>query len=183
MKNKYGFTIVELLIVIVVIAILAAVTIVVYNGIQSRAKVTQQTTAIAQYVKAIHIYIADKGTLPVIITTPGNAFACINPPTSSPPCYGPATAETTTATDTLTANMRDYISSTPAFLSGEPILLAYASGASTGTSFEDDTYFWARFPVVLSSCPSIGGLRPTDGGLASYDIVGSKTVCRYLIAR
>lgn len=33
-----GFTIVELLIVVVVIAILAAITIVSYNGIQERAK-------------------------------------------------------------------------------------------------------------------------------------------------
>ena len=38
MKAK-GFTIVELLIVIVVIGILAAITIVAYNGIQERAKV------------------------------------------------------------------------------------------------------------------------------------------------
>jgi len=38
-KSK-GFTIVELLIVIVVIAILAAITIVAYNGIQQRAKTT-----------------------------------------------------------------------------------------------------------------------------------------------
>lgn len=35
-KNKQGFTIVELLIVVVVIAILAAITIVAYNGIQNR---------------------------------------------------------------------------------------------------------------------------------------------------
>ena len=38
MKKDRGFTIVELLIVIVVIAILAAITIVAYNGIQNRAK-------------------------------------------------------------------------------------------------------------------------------------------------
>lgn len=36
--NKRGFTIVELLIVIVVIAILAAITVAGYSGIQSRAK-------------------------------------------------------------------------------------------------------------------------------------------------
>lgn len=41
-KNKErGFTIVELLIVIVVIAILAAITIIAYNGIQNRAKTAQ----------------------------------------------------------------------------------------------------------------------------------------------
>ena len=38
MRKDSGFTIVELLIVIVVIAILAAITIVAYNGIQNRAK-------------------------------------------------------------------------------------------------------------------------------------------------
>lgn len=34
-----GFTLVELLIVIVVIAILAAISVVAYNGIQTRAKI------------------------------------------------------------------------------------------------------------------------------------------------
>ena len=37
MKSRSGFTIVELLIVIVVIAILAAISVVAYSGIQSRA--------------------------------------------------------------------------------------------------------------------------------------------------
>ena len=40
-RGVKGFTIVELLIVIVVIAILAAISIVAYNGIQSRANNTK----------------------------------------------------------------------------------------------------------------------------------------------
>lgn len=41
LKDEKGFTIVELLIVIVVIGILAAITIVAFNGVQNRAKAAQ----------------------------------------------------------------------------------------------------------------------------------------------
>lgn len=55
-KSKSGFTIVELLIVIVVIAILAAITIVAYNGIQQRARNTQVISGVNTYVKALQSY-------------------------------------------------------------------------------------------------------------------------------
>ena len=48
-----GFTIVELLIVIVVIAILAAITIVAYNGIQKRALTAQYASAADSISKVI----------------------------------------------------------------------------------------------------------------------------------
>ncbi len=57
-KNKNGFTIVELLIVVVVIAILAAITIVAYNGIQNRAKESSAQSAASQSGKKVAQYSA-----------------------------------------------------------------------------------------------------------------------------
>lgn len=50
---KKGFTIVELLIVVVVIAILAAITIVAYNGISNRSRVSALQSELSQAVKAV----------------------------------------------------------------------------------------------------------------------------------
>jgi len=52
-KNKQsGFTIVELLIVVVVIAILAAITIISYNGIQERARISGAQSFSAQVTRS-----------------------------------------------------------------------------------------------------------------------------------
>lgn len=56
-KNKHkGFTIVELLIVIVVIAILATISIVAYNGIQNRAYGSSAQSDLANAAKKAEIY-------------------------------------------------------------------------------------------------------------------------------
>lgn len=62
--KQTGFTIVELLIVIVVIAILATLTIVAYNGIQTRSKNVKTTVAVAAWVKAFKLYQADNNSYP-----------------------------------------------------------------------------------------------------------------------
>lgn len=56
MNKGRGFTIVELLIVVVVIAILAVITIVVYNGIQSRGSASRVATNIKNIEKALVMY-------------------------------------------------------------------------------------------------------------------------------
>lgn len=64
-NKQRGFTIVELLIVIVVIAILAAISIVAYNGIQARAADSNIKSAAANIQKSIQLWQIDTGILPV----------------------------------------------------------------------------------------------------------------------
>lgn len=62
-KTRSGFTIVELLIVIVVIGILAAITIVAYNGVQNRAKATAIADGIKKAEKAFRLKAIGDGQM------------------------------------------------------------------------------------------------------------------------
>lgn len=62
-KQK-GFTIVELLIVIVVIGILAAISIVAYNNVTQKARDDQRLTNARNVVNALSSYHAENGTWP-----------------------------------------------------------------------------------------------------------------------
>ncbi len=66
MKLQRGFTIVELLIVIVIIAILAAFIVISYNGIQLRAENSKTTTAVQAYKKALLQYAVENNAYPSI---------------------------------------------------------------------------------------------------------------------
>lgn len=71
-----GFTIVELLIVIVIIGILAAIVVVAYNGITSNARDTQLLARGKEIVKAIERYYVDKGYYPQIQDANGTESTC-----------------------------------------------------------------------------------------------------------
>jgi prepilin-type N-terminal cleavage/methylation domain-containing protein len=66
-KQAAGFTIVELLIVIVVIGILAAITIVAYNGIQERARVATVTADLSGAAKQLAVFEVDAGSYPATL--------------------------------------------------------------------------------------------------------------------
>ncbi|MDB5162804.1 MAG: hypothetical protein JWN28_411 [Candidatus Saccharibacteria bacterium] len=63
-KISSGFTIVELLIVVVVIAILASITIIAFSGITQRAAQASLQASIKQAATLIDIYKVDNGTYP-----------------------------------------------------------------------------------------------------------------------
>lgn len=100
MKRKaYGFTIVELLIVIVVIGILAAVSIVAYNGINNRARVASASSALDQARKKLDLYKVENGSYPADLSTAGIA-------SSSGVAYGYSTTNSN-ANFCLTATVGD----------------------------------------------------------------------------
>lgn len=59
-KSTSGFTIVELIVVIAVIAILATITVVAYNGFQSRAKAGAIEQGLKDIEKSLRVYAADQ---------------------------------------------------------------------------------------------------------------------------
>lgn len=73
MTSSSGFTIVELLIVIVVIAILAAISIVAYTGIQNRAYTSKVASTVQTVNTALQMYKAENGNYPLT----GGDYYCI----------------------------------------------------------------------------------------------------------
>jgi len=65
-NQKSGFTIIELLIVVVVIAILATITIVSYNGIQTRAQNAARYQESKSWLKNFELYKVTNSSYPAV---------------------------------------------------------------------------------------------------------------------
>tara|TARA_B100001245_G_scaffold89592_1_gene64684 strand:- start:6143 stop:6646 length:504 start_codon:yes stop_codon:yes gene_type:complete len=70
-RKHSGFTIVELLIVVVVIGILAAIVIVAYNGITNSANDSAVKSDLANAAKALEIYRVNEGAYPASVSQVG----------------------------------------------------------------------------------------------------------------
>ena len=91
-KNQ-GFTIVELLIVVVVIAILAAITIVSYNGITARANTSTAQSLASNVAKKAELYATDDAN----VSYPLAGSDLTNSANSSKAYYIPSTSVSFTA--------------------------------------------------------------------------------------
>ena len=134
-RQVSGFTIVELLIVIVVIGILAAITVVAYNGVQSRARQVKAQADITNVQKLVEAYYAQNGSYPMTTTTLGGSLN---------PDWGTQTARTDANCSfgtKSTAWVPDVISTLP------------QSSASTGVNGTAGCYLYASNGVqyVLSA--------------------------------
>ena len=173
-NSKTGFTIVELLIVIVVIAILASISIVAYNGIQTRAQNTKNTQAVAAWAKALIFYKADTGSYPVTnsclgartgnVTTYGDTGDANK---NNGRCWGTNTNSTWFVNTTFLSDMADYISN-PA----EPSDVNVRSGTDQRrgaiyyrVAAGDERIYVATIGITAQAdCPPIGPLGASYGG-------------------
>lgn len=83
-KNPHGFTIVELLVVIVVIAILAAITLVSYNGIRNRAYNTSTITSVKQWTDFLASSLVLNGPVEVTMENEDDFAICLGVPSQYP---------------------------------------------------------------------------------------------------
>ncbi|MNQ27533.1 Type II secretion system protein G precursor [compost metagenome] len=152
-KQKTGFTIVELLIVIVIIGILAAITIVAYNGIQQRANNSSTITAVNQTVKAISSYIATNNTYP------STGALCLVPSTTCT-AGGTAIAVSQSTIDSIqtVANLPKSISSARPEYAG--IVYNYGSTRTFNGQSQPAVLFYS----LLGDAQSCGVANTTNSG-------------------
>lgn len=97
-RHQTGFTIVELLIVIVVIAILAAITIVAYNGVQNRSRTSAGLSNANTIIKKAEIFNSLYNSYPTYCQLVTNTAAPTGSPTggtglgTSTPCVAGGTS-------------------------------------------------------------------------------------------
>lgn len=126
MKKAKGFTIVELLIVILVIGILAAVTLVAYSAVQQRSHNAKTAQAVREYLNALTEFYGENGRYPSpakdgTSTTPaGYNGQCLGNDYASNVCWNSSYAENSTMNNLLSSIL------------GSALPMPYISGSSSG---------------------------------------------------
>jgi len=179
---KKGFTIVELLIVVVVIAILATVTIVAYNGISQKAKNTSITSGVRQYLQAIEAYQSFNGQYPMNSRMSANehiAMSCLGSGYAGNQC-GVVTGQTVTVDSQFDTQLKTLISSTPQ-------IGKYSVGITS------ETFIGAAYGYDITGATSTGRAltiqyalygTSADCGISqayAYETSGGNTACEIIL--
>ena len=123
---KKAFTIVELLVVIVVIGILAAITIISYTGISNKASVSSLQSDLSNAKKQLALYYVDHGAYPT----------SIDPNTKCPTGSAP-TPDTRYCLKPSTANTFDYYPASSTY--SNYLLIANKTGTTSIYSVTNDS--------------------------------------------
>jgi len=176
-KTISGFTIVELLIVIVVVAILAAISIVAYNGIQTRANNAQTIDAAKQYIKAFNLYAIDNSDYPNANGCLGNNYPapnnrCLSQAGASS-CFGLGSSSSQVVTDALKPYMGNKVANPSpqgASCGGDSYIGLYSNYA-TGSKF-------SRVYMILLGDQVCPAMSPGVAATVRLQSEGA-TLCRY----
>lgn len=179
LQKQKGFTIVELLIVIVVIGVLAAITIVAYNGIQARAENTKTANGVGAYVKSMMAYAQINGTYPGAgnyrcVKDDKDNNLCSQVGTQAATCFGRGSAARNSSFDSdisTIVNTLPTVSSQSMTCGGQPYRGAFVGTSTDGKGGNFEAYYKGNV-----TCPSIGSL--TNSNRTQQDDV---TWCYYAL--
>ena len=153
-KRQVGFTIVELLVVIVVIGILAALALVSYTGISQKAIVASMQTDLSSSASKLKMYYTDNGKYPAQMSGSSDSFC-------------PTPADARYCLKASSGNIYSYSSTSP-----------YSTFSLTVT--HDDTSYRTtenNSPVLVPPpIIAIGGVITTGGGNRTHTFNSSESV-------
>lgn len=161
--HKSGFTIVELLIVIVVVGILTAITVVAFNGIQTRAANAQTHSIVSTHAKTLRLYLTQAGSYPPGLTS----RACFDGTAS---CWAGAVQADS---DTLVNALKSISSNYPTQPAPANMTLSYGSETDNTRGGTYTGWYIAYFLQTNVSCPLI-----PSGYFLNSVFNGTSTICR-----
>ncbi len=159
-----GFTIVELLIVIVVVAILATISVVAYSGVQGRAQNIKTMSAVREWSQALQMYKADNDDYPTMVSCLGAGYGkgfSGNDATGGECRQDSSTGGYVTVNTTFMNLMTQYIKGapTPAFVTGSLSDYPWYRGAYFYPGYTGSK---DRIDYILAgsatNCPAIAGM-------------------------
>lgn len=181
-RTGSGFTIVELLIVIVVIAILAAITIVSYNGIIDRARNTELLARVDAYTKAFQLYATQNGSYPAIVASEaGNTVsACLGTASDYPQDATFASGNCGLQSGTVYNVSPTLMNQLATFTKNLPSGALPTKTTATNSTFRGILYVNYSTSVWLTY--SVGGDQDCARGSKSYNSATKQTVCSIILS-
>jgi uncharacterized protein (TIGR02145 family)/prepilin-type N-terminal cleavage/methylation domain-containing protein len=203
MKTNRGFTIVELLIVIVVIGILATITIVSYTGINQKATAASQQSDLKNASNTLKLYYTDHETYPTSMTstdgnvtycpTPVDTRYCIKPTPGNTFSYSSSGPSTFNLTSTNTSSGAAYVITpvtAPTLVVGDPDWVTIGTqtwaraNLNVGTMVNGSTNQTNNataekycYNNQASNCDTYGGLYQWGEAMGYVETIGAQGLC------